>query len=75
MITLEYFAGMHISSACKEAVDRANSEQEQVRFEFNGTEVIASPWRFSRGASSHARRSSRRRAPCPDGADLRIVTE
>lgn len=43
MITLDNFAGTHISSACKEAVERANSEQESVRFEFNGTEVIANP--------------------------------
>jgi hypothetical protein len=43
MITLENFVGMHISAACKEAVDRANAEQDSVRFEFNGTEVIAQP--------------------------------
>jgi len=43
MITLDSFAGMHISSACKEAVDRANLNKDAVRFEFNGTEVIAHP--------------------------------
>jgi len=43
MITLEHLAGRHISAVCREAVDRANSEQDSVRFDFNGTEVIANP--------------------------------
>ena len=43
MIELESFAGSHISSACSKAVERANQEQADVRFVFNGTEVIAHP--------------------------------
>lgn len=43
MITLDNFPGMHISAVCRDAVERANAEKDSVRFEFNGTEVIANP--------------------------------
>lgn len=43
MITLKHFAGLHISAACKEAVAEADAKHDDVRFEFNGTEVIAHP--------------------------------
>lgn len=43
MVTIENIAGFHISTACKTAVERADSEKDSVRFEFNGTEVIANP--------------------------------
>lgn len=43
MLELDTFAGFHISAACKEAVDLANAQQQDVRFVFNDTEVIAHP--------------------------------
>jgi len=68
VITLDNFIGMHISSACRDAVERANSEKDSVRFEFNGIEVIAQPgdspaaleskWSADMDASAKAYRES-----------------
>lgn len=43
MIELDSSAGMQISDVCARAATLANSEQNHVRFVFNGTEVIAHP--------------------------------
>lgn len=40
---LETFAGTHILTVCKEAVNKAEATGHPVHFEFNGTHVVAQP--------------------------------
>jgi hypothetical protein len=68
MITLDPDPGTHIKNACLRAVSIANVKNEDVRFVFNETEVIAHPgddatalaekWRLDFKAASEAYRKS-----------------